>query len=135
MEKKDAVISIKKKKTILYPFCKTCGKPMKPRRRIESDLYFHLWIIAILASLGLILPIFLIYHFYIKKKKYCGYCLNRIKFYDNPNKFPGSKGQIDRIIQQIESEKTEFILCNFCHEKIDSKSLTCPYCGIHLHEE
>ena len=135
MEKKDAVIQIKKKKEILYPYCKTCRKPVKPKRKIESDLYYHIWIMAIIASLGFLLPIFLIYHYHYKKKMYCGYCFNKIKFYDNPNKFPGSKAQLERIIEEIESEKTDIILCEFCHEEIDKKSLTCPYCGARLQKE
>ena len=132
MKKKDAVIEIKKKKVTYYPYCKSCRKSVKPQRKITNDLYFHLWIVASIASLGILLPVFLFYHFHVKKKEYCGYCHNKIKFYDSPDKFPGTKAQLERIVKEIRSEKPDLIHCPFCHEIIDKKSITCPFCKVSL---
>ncbi len=123
-------ISVKKGKETRYPYCKNCRRAVKPVRRIKSDLYSQIWGISIIASLGILLPVFLIYHFYIKQKNYCPRCLNSLKFYKSKDKLPGSKAQIHRIITQIDVPKPEFIECIYCHEKIDKTLKYCPSCGI-----
>ena len=125
-------ITIKKKNQVLYCFCKKCGKQSKPVRKIEYDLYYHLWIISCVASLGILVPVFLIFHFKYKKKQFCGICSNKIKFYDSPDKFPGSKAQINRIVTEINDNKIEYVLCDYCHEKIEKDSVFCKVCGAKL---
>ena len=127
-------ITIKKNNQVLYCFCKTCGKQSKPVRKIENDLYYQLWIISCIASLGILVPVFLIFHFVYKKKIFCGTCSNKIKFYDSPDKFPGSKAQIHRIVTEIKSnkEEIEYVSCEFCHEKIEKNSVFCKICGAKL---
>ena len=136
MKKKDKdIIVIKKNKKLFYPYCKKCGKPSKPVRDIKNDLYYHIWIISIVASLGFAFPVFLIYHYTIKKKKFCAICSNTIKLYESPDKFPGSVHQIERIVKEIEVNKVEHVHCNFCHEKIDKNATICPSCGISMEKE
>ena len=132
MTEKDIGITVKKNKKIYYPYCKKCNKPAKPVRQINNDLYFHLWIISIFASLGILLPVFLIYHFHVKKKLFCEFCSNKIKFYDSPDRFPGSIAQIERIVKEIKDEVPETYLCRYCHEKIENKTEICPHCGTKL---
>ena len=129
MKKKDKEIQIKKNKQIVYPYCKACERPSKPVRMINNELYYHLWIGCSIASLGFLLPVFLIYHFHFKKKEFCEVCSNQIKYYDSPDKFPGSKQQIERIVSEIQKDKIEDTFCNYCHEKIDKQAVVCPSCG------
>ncbi|MBN1801363.1 MAG: zinc-ribbon domain-containing protein [Candidatus Lokiarchaeota archaeon] len=136
MKNKDKqIIFVKKGKEFRYPYCKKCRRAVKPIRRIKNDLYSQIWGITIIASLGILLPIFLIYHFLIKKKKYCPRCSNPVKFYESNDKLPGSKAQITRIIKQIDmGGKPDIIECPYCREKIDKSLKYCPSCGIALNE-
>ncbi|MFX1236265.1 MAG: zinc-ribbon domain-containing protein [Promethearchaeota archaeon] len=135
MKDKDKQTIVKKGGKIYYPFCKKCGKEVKPTRRINNDLYYHIWVIGIVASLGIALPIFLIYHFYFKPKNYCPRCHNSVKLYKSRDKFPGSKAQIHRIVKEIDNKKIQYISCTYCHEKIDEKSIFCPICGTPLEKD
>lgn len=106
-------------------------RPVKPVRYIKNDLYNRVWTISIISSLGLALPIFIVFHRFVKKKQFCEKCLSRVKFYDSIDKIPGTKEQVVRIVNTINLEEDE-IYCIYCHESIDSKAIICPNCGSKL---
>jgi len=122
----------KKKKSIKIAYCKTCKKQVKPVRFIRSDLYNRMWTVTIISSLGIALPFFILFHYFVKKKVYCKRCHSRVKFYDSPDKIPGTKEQIVRIINTIDVDDKDSIYCMYCHEEIDVNTNICPACGANL---
>ena len=122
----------KEKKNNKFAYCKTCKKQVKPVRFIKSGLYNRLWAVTIISSLGIALPIFIIFHRFVKKKIFCERCLSRVKFYDSPDKIPGTKEQVVRIVNTISLEDKEPIYCKYCHEQIDISTSICPTCGANL---
>ncbi len=114
-----------------YIYCKKCHKETQPVRLIKNDLYYRVWGITIIASFGVALPIFIIFHRFIKKKLFCERCFSRVKFYDSADKIPGTKDQIIRIVNTINLENKE-IYCKYCHESIDRSATICPACGSKL---
>ncbi|MDX1797287.1 MAG: zinc ribbon domain-containing protein [Candidatus Lokiarchaeia archaeon] len=121
-----------------FAFCPICGKEvLKPRRRAMNDMYFNVWILTIISSLGFALIPFLIYRFFILKKRICPICKNRIEFYNSKEDFPDSKTQINRILRTIEqeqSEKDSKIKCPYCQEEISNQETICPVCGTTIQE-
>lgn len=122
----------KEKKNNKIAYCKKCRKQVKPVRFIKSDLYNRVWAITIISSLGLALPIYIVFHRFVKKKIFCERCLSKVKFYDSPDKIPGTKEQIARIVHKINLEENEPIYCKYCHERIDINTSICPSCGASL---
>jgi hypothetical protein len=119
-------------------YCKVCEKEvLKPRRRAMNDMYFNVWILTIISSLGFALIPFLIYRYLILKKKNCPSCKNKISFYNSKEDFPDPKAQINRIIQTIhqeQSEKDNKISCPYCQEEISNQEYICPICGTTIKE-
>ena len=100
-------------------------------------MYFNVWILTIISSLGFALIPFLIYRFFILKKRICPICKNRIEFYNSKEDFPDSKTQINRILRTIEqeqSEKDSKINCPYCQEEISNQEAICPICGTTIQE-
>jgi len=122
----------KEKKNIKFAYCKKCRKETHPVRIIKNPLYKRVWLITIVSSLGFALPIFIAYHYFVKKKAFCERCLLKVKFYDSLDKIPGSKEQVVRIVNTINMEEDEPIYCKYCHEQIDKNSDKCPSCGANL---
>ena len=122
----------KEKKKAKFAYCKKCKKAVKPVRFIKNDLFNRMWAITIISSLGLALPIFILFHRFVKKKIFCERCLSKVKFYDSPDKIPGTKEQIARIVNTINLDEKESIYCNYCHEEIDINTSVCPECGANL---
>jgi hypothetical protein len=121
-----------------FSFCPVCEKEiLKPRRRAMNDMYYNVWILTIISSLGFALIPFLIYRYFILKKKVCPTCKNRLDFYHSKEEFPDPKTQITRILQTIEleqSEKDTKINCPYCHEEISKQETICPICGTTIQE-
>jgi len=115
-----------------FAYCKHCKKPVIPTRLIKNDLYYRVWGITIIASFGIALPIFILFHRFIKKKIFCERCFSRVKFYDSPDKIPGTREQIVRIVNAINVEDNIPIFCLYCHEEINKNSNVCPSCGATL---
>ena len=122
----------KEKKNTKFAYCKKCRKETHPVRLIKNELYNRMWAITIISSLGLALPIFILFHRFVKKKIFCETCLSQVKFYDSPDKIPGTKEQVVRIVNTINMEVDEPIYCKYCHEEININTSTCPACGASL---
>ncbi len=122
-----------------FAYCNNCEKEiLRPRRRSMESMYYNVWILTIISSLGFALVPFLIYRFVILKKNICPTCKNRVDFYRSREEFPEPKAQITRILQTIEQEKAEkeeIINCPYCQEEISNQEIKCPNCGTFLKEE
>ncbi|MFX0021727.1 MAG: hypothetical protein ACFE9S_05335 [Candidatus Hermodarchaeota archaeon] len=121
-----------------FSFCPVCEREvLKPRRRAMNDMYFNVWILTIISSLGFALIPFLIYRYFLLKKKVCPTCKNKVDFYNSKEDFPDPKTQITRILQTIEqeqSEKDNKISCPYCQEEISNQEAICPICGTIIQE-
>ncbi|UCD01621.1 MAG: hypothetical protein JSV23_00940 [Promethearchaeota archaeon] len=122
-----------------FAYCKNCEKKIfKPKRKPMESMYYNVWILAIVSSLGFAIVPFLIYRYVILKKKICPFCQNHIYFYGSPEEIPEPKAQIARILQTIEQEKKETdefeIYCPYCQQEINKQEDTCPNCGASLKE-
>ncbi len=121
-----------------FAYCKNCEKEIfKPKRRSFDSMYYNIWILVIIASLGFGIIPFLIYHYYIVKKNICPYCQHQLELYETREEIPDPKAQITRILQTIEQEKNEKedgVKCPFCQEQINKQESICPKCGASLKE-
>ncbi|UCC20739.1 MAG: zinc ribbon domain-containing protein [Promethearchaeota archaeon] len=120
-----------------YLYCTNCNKEIfKAKRKSIDSMYFNVWILTIISSLGFALVPFIIYRYFILKKNICPNCQNRLEFYGSREDFPDPKAQITRIVQTIEQEKKEEegINCPFCKETINNQEEICPNCGASLKE-
>jgi hypothetical protein len=127
-----------------YSYCTTCEKEIpKPSRKSMDSMYYTVWVLVIIASIGFALIPLLIYQFIIKKKIYCPTCDSKLVFYSTPEESPAPKTQIERIIQTIETETKEteedeldeeYTFCPFCQKEITKQAEFCPNCGVSLTE-
>ena len=127
-----------------YAYCTTCEKEIsKPKRKSMDSMYYTVWILIIIASIGFAIIPLLIYQFIIKKKIFCPYCDSILVFYSTPEESPEPKKQIERILKTIETEKKEkeegetdedYMFCPFCQKEITKQAEFCPNCGINLKE-
>ncbi|MFW9952173.1 MAG: hypothetical protein ACFFKA_18790 [Candidatus Thorarchaeota archaeon] len=121
-----------------FAYCNHCEKEiLKPKRRAMDSMYYNIWILTIISSLGIALIPFLIYRYVILKRKICPTCHHKLEFYKSKEDFPEPKAQIARILQTIEQEKTEkekSIICPYCREEIKNYETTCPSCGSTIKE-
>jgi hypothetical protein len=126
----------KKKK---FAYCSNCEKEIfKAKRKSIDSMYYNVWIVSIISSLGLALIPFIIYRYGILKKNLCPICKNKLDFYSSREKIPEPKAQITRILQTIEQEKKEKDInkmCPYCQEEISRLVEICPNCGSILKEE
>ena len=121
-----------------FAYCNNCEKEiLKPKRRAIDTMYYNVWILTIISSLGIALIPFLIYRYIILKKNYCPNCKKKLDFYNSKKEFPEPKVQIARILQTIEQEqkeKEEYIICPYCQEKVIIHKKICPICGSTIKE-
>ena len=122
-----------------YAYCTTCEKEIsKPQRKSMDNMYYTVWILIIIASIGFAIIPLLIYQFIIKKKIFCPNCDSILVFYSTPEESPEPKTQIERILKTIETEKKEkeegetdedYMFCPFCQKEITKQAEFCPNCG------
>lgn len=121
-----------------FAYCNNCEKEiLKPVRRSIDSMYYNVWILTIISSLGFALIPFLIYRYFLLKRNICPTCKNRLELYSSPEEFPEPKAEIARILQTIEQEKMEKdqdIICPFCQEEVSNQESICPNCGSSLKE-
>ncbi|NVM38068.1 MAG: hypothetical protein HWN81_20910 [Candidatus Lokiarchaeota archaeon] len=121
-----------------FAYCSNCEKEIvNPKRKSFDSMYYNIWILVIIASLGFGIIAFLVYHYVITKKNLCPNCQNQLEFYSSREEIPEPKAEITRILQTIEREKqlrTNKVNCPFCQEEISSQEPICPKCGTSLKE-
>ncbi|MFX1378065.1 MAG: hypothetical protein ACFFA4_03140 [Promethearchaeota archaeon] len=119
-------------------YCENCEKEiLKPKRKPIDSMYYNVWILTIISSLGFALIPFLIYHYLILKRNLCPICQHRLEFYNSREEFPEPRAQIARILQSIEDEKAREelrIICPYCREDVNTQESICPNCGSTIKE-
>ncbi len=122
----------------IFAYCNKCEKEIfNPKKKMFDSMYYNIWILAIIASLGFGLIPFLIYHYIILKKEFCPHCQNQLSFYSSREEIPNPKAEISRILQTIEEEKKGKEVkmnCPYCQEEISNQETICPNCGASLKE-
>ncbi|MFW9873814.1 MAG: hypothetical protein ACFFG0_11970 [Candidatus Thorarchaeota archaeon] len=121
-----------------FAYCTSCNKEIfNPKRKSMDSMYYNVWILTIISSLGFALVPFLIYRYIILRKNLCPICQNKLQFYNSREDFPEPKAEITRILQTIEQEKREreeSINCPYCKETISYQEEICPNCGSSIKE-
>ncbi|MFX0042177.1 MAG: LITAF-like zinc ribbon domain-containing protein [Candidatus Hodarchaeota archaeon] len=128
-----------------YAYCTICEKEIsKPKRKSMDSMYYTVWILIIIASIGFAIIPLLIYQFIMKKKIFCPNCDSKLVFYSTPEESPAPKTQIEQILKTIENESKEneegeqgeeLMFCPFCQKEITKHAEFCPNCGVNLTEE
>ncbi|MFX0139185.1 MAG: hypothetical protein ACFFDN_36420 [Candidatus Hodarchaeota archaeon] len=122
-----------------FAYCNNCEKEIfRPKRKSIDSMYYNVWILAIVSSLGFALVPFLIYRYVILKKDICPYCQNQLNFYRTHEEIPEPKAQIARILQTIEQqrrdEEAEKFYCPYCQQEMNKQEEVCSNCGASLKE-
>ncbi|MHA1233104.1 MAG: zinc-ribbon domain-containing protein [Promethearchaeota archaeon] len=141
-----------------YAYCEICKKEVNnPIRKPLTTFQKVVWIVLIVASLGIIGIVYLIIRSY-KPKEYCPTCLTKLKFSSEPFKEKEAKeeevpltpkakvmkkvgkktkvegkGKVKKervpTEKEEEEEKEETIFCPYCGEEINANVKKCPYCN------
>jgi hypothetical protein len=125
----------KKKK---FAYCPICEKEVfKKKRKSIDSMYYNVWILTIISSLGFALVPFLIYRYGLLRKNLCSNCLSKLEFYRSRDDIPEPRAEITRVLRAIEEEQEieEFIICPYCQEEINNQEEICPKCGSILDQE
>jgi uncharacterized paraquat-inducible protein A len=141
-----------------YAYCKYCKKSIEnPRKKPMDSLYYTIWLIVIISTLGIaLIPFLIIYK--LKKKIYCPQCHSVLEFYDTKEQLPDKRPALEHIFDKIEEDKKqkeqlikkeeikekikkqkekkkeiiEEIHCPYCHKVVENNILICPYCGVEI---
>ena len=142
-----------------YYYCKKCKKEVeKPIRKPMKTFHKVIWVIVIIASVGIAALIFAIYY-YNRSKAYCPVCYLKIESSSKPFEKEGKEEEsvpktpkekilrktgkkvaeekrpkekdVDEIVEE-ERVKPEQTFCPYCGEDIKVGVKKCPYCGSSL---
>ena len=142
-----------------YSYCKICKKEIEePSRKPMETFHKMIWVIIILATVGIAALVFAIYYFN-RKKIYCPTCNSKLEFSSEPFekeekeeesvpltpkeqvlKKTGKKSEVRKRPKEYESEeigeeeqrRSEQTFCPYCGEDIKPDAKRCPYCGSSL---
>lgn len=88
------------------PYCPRCGRVIeKPKRKLIDSFRLNIYIIIIIATLGIALIPFLFYRYGMMKKHYCPDCQSKLTFYSSRSELPGGTTPFMHLIERVESEK------------------------------
>jgi hypothetical protein len=141
-------------KKIKFAYCSVCKKEVeKSSRKPLETMQKLIWVIVIIASLGIAAIAYAIY-LSNRPKIYCPTCFSKLEYSDKPFEKPKKKSEDmtpkERILEKTKLrkepekeetpkktikpkkekkiEKKEPIICSFCGEKLDEDYPTCPFC-------
>jgi hypothetical protein len=147
---------------VQYWYCKTCKKDIDhPMRKPMKTFQKVIWVIVIIATLGIAALAFVIYY-YNRSKAYCPVCYSKLEVSAEPfekeeeeeesipktpkekilkkagKKAPAKKRPKEEKVEEVEIEgkeertKPEDTFCPYCGETIKPGIKRCPYCGSSL---
>jgi hypothetical protein len=143
-----------------YWYCKKCKKEIeKSIRKPMKTFHKIIWVIIIIATVGIAALVFAIYY-YNRKKAYCPVCYLKLETSSKPfekegeeeesvpktpkekilrkagKKIPAKKRPKEEGVEDIEEKekriKPEDTFCPYCGEDIKPGIRRCPYCGSSL---
>ena len=143
-----------------YWYCKKCKKEVeKPIRKPMKTFQKVIWVIVIIASVGIAALIFAIYY-YNRSKTYCPVCFLKLETSKEPFEKEGeeedsvpktpkekilkkagkkvvakkrpNEEEVEEVEEKEERIKPEETFCPYCGEDIKPGTKKCPYCGSSL---
>ncbi|MHA1192977.1 MAG: hypothetical protein ACTSP9_11865 [Promethearchaeota archaeon] len=139
-----------------YAYCDICKKEISdPERKPMVTFHKVIWVLVIIATLGIAAIAFLIVYAN-KPKHYCSTCFSKLRFTSEPikskkeeekeimanlsskekvmrksgkakaNKRPREKVELEQDEEDKDVEAD--VICEFCGEEISSSDKRCPYC-------
>jgi len=138
-----------------YAYCDYCKKQVESTTRKPIETFAKvIWVIIIIATLGIGALIFAIYYFN-RPKNHCDTCLKKVKYSSEPFKkkeedlepltpkervMKKAGKEVDRkekvkeeVIEEVEEEiKERDSFCPYCGEDIKPGTTKCPYCHTSL---
>jgi ribosomal protein L37AE/L43A len=142
-----------------YWYCKKCKKEVEePIRKPMETFHKVIWIIIIIASVGIGALVFAIYY-YNRKKVHCPVCFSKLEVSSKPfekegeeeesipktpkekilkkagKEIPAKKRPKEEEVEEVEKKeriKPEQTFCPYCGEDIKPGTKRCPYCGSSL---
>ncbi|MHA2037352.1 MAG: hypothetical protein ACW972_05350 [Promethearchaeota archaeon] len=136
---------------IKYSYCNVCKHEVEnPSKKPLTRMQITIWVIVMVATIGLAAVIFAIYYS-TRPKDYCPECHTKLVKSDKPfekaKKKPEDMTAKEKILDKAEvegakskkkaakkkppeeeSEDEEEILCPYCGEELKKKYPTCPFC-------
>jgi cell division protein FtsL len=135
---------------IKYNYCKVCKHEVeKPSRKPLTRTQKTIWVIIIVATIGIAAIVYAIY-LSTRLKEYCPECYTKLiksdEPFEKPKKKPEDMTPKEKILDKAgleteELEKTptrkketkknseeEKIFCPFCGEELEGKIPTCSFC-------
>jgi hypothetical protein len=136
---------------IKYSYCNVCKNEVEnPSKKPLTRMQLTVWVIIIVATLGLA-SIILALYYSTRPKDYCPECYTKLvksdKPFEKPKKKPEEMTPKEKVMNkaeieeekskkkalkkkpsQEESEEYAEIICPYCGEELKKKYPTCPFC-------
>ncbi|MFW9894349.1 MAG: hypothetical protein ACFFD7_00930 [Candidatus Thorarchaeota archaeon] len=136
---------------IKYSYCNVCKHEVEnPSKKPLTRMQITIWVIIIVATLGLAAIVLAIYYS-TRPKDYCPECHTKLVKSDKPFETPKKKAEemtpkeriLDKAeveavkpkkkklsdeVSEEELEEEEEITCPYCGEVLKKKYPTCPFC-------
>lgn len=128
---------------IIYNYCKVCKQEVEePRRKPLTRTQKTIWVILMVATIGIAVLVYLIYIF-TRLKEYCPVCSTKLIKSDEPFEKPKKKREemtpkeriLDKTGLEEEEPKEQPIKTEPIKEKKEGEKIICPYCGAELEEK
>ena len=121
---------------VKYAFCAHCRKEIEnPTKRPMDSMEKTVWVIIIIASLGIGAIFYLIYNKYIRKLDTCPKCFSTLKFSADPFEKPKKtevKTPKEKVMEKAGVEPPEKKHEEKEPEVEEKEGIFCPFCGEEL---
>jgi len=140
---------------IKFAYCPVCKKEVeKSSRKPLEDMQKVLWIVFIVATIG-IAAIFYAIYLSNRPKAYCPICFTKLEYSDKPFEKPTKKRKdmtpkervldkaglkeeveetlpVEKSLEVKKKDKKHKIICSFCGEELEEDLAICPFCQAKL---
>jgi hypothetical protein len=128
---------------IKYKYCNVCKQEVEePARKPLTRMQKTIWVIIIVATLG-IAAIILVIYLSTKPKEFCPKCYTKLiksdQPFEKPKKKPEEMTPKERILDKTAPEEEETDISPIKRKskkrKKEEEKIICPYCGAELEEK
>lgn len=134
---------------IKYAYCRVCKKEVSnPVKKSMDSMQKNVWIVIMIATLGIAVVAYLFYNAFIRKKNYCPNCETKLVYskepFEKPKEISEKKKKKlttkEQVLEKVEVKKVkekkaklekleeDTIICPYCGERIEKDVDKCPYC-------